>query len=198
MTLSELFSQQITLENEWVKLEPLTLNHLEALITVGLHADIWKFTLDKIENKGDLKKYLQTAIAEREAKQSYPFAIFDKKTNQYAGCTRYYDILASHKCLEIGYTWIGKGFQGSGLNKACKYELLKFAFETLKVNRVALRTDYLNHQSRNAIMKIGGKQEGILRKHRVTPSGRVRDTVYFSIIEEEWEIIRKTIFALFL
>lgn len=198
MSLAELFAQEITLENEQVRLEPLTIKHLDALATVGLHADIWKFTLDKIENKADLKKYLQTAIAEREAKKSYPFAIFDKKKNQYAGCTRYYDILVPHKCLEIGYTWIGKNFQGSGLNKACKYELLKFAFESLKVNRVALRTDYLNHQSRNAIMKIGGKQEGILRKHRITPSGRVRDTVYFSIIAEEWELIRKTIFALFL
>lgn len=197
MKLSDLFTKNVILENSIVRLEPLETKHIDALWEIAKDASIWQYTLDNIKSKKDLEQYVQRALKEREDKTGYPFVIIDKRTGNVAGCTRYYEIMEPHNNLEIGYSWMGRSYQGTGLNVACKYEMLKFAFEQLKTCRVALRTDYRNHQSRNAIMKIGAKQEGILRKHRTTPAGYVRDTVYFSILDEDWDAIRKTIFAEF-
>lgn len=188
---------EIILENAIVRLIPLDISHVDTLLPIALEADLWKWTTQQITDRKSLLAYLELVLKEKAEGKAYPFLIIDKKREEVAGCTRYYDIQPGHKTLEIGYTWIGKSYQGKGVNKACKYELLYYAFNVLRYNRVALRTDYLNHQSRNAITKIGAKQEGILRSHSITYSGRVRDTVYFSIIASEWDIIRKTIFEAF-
>ena len=198
MEAEKRMKQKIMLENRRVQLIPLTLSHLNDLLPIALEPGLWQFSPINITNERLLNEYLAFALKEKEEGKAYPFVIIDKRTDEIVGCTRFYDIQPKHKTLEIGYTWISKAVQGTDLNKACKYELLKFAFEDLKYNRVALRTDYLNHQSRHAIQKIGAKQEGILRQHIITDSGRIRDTVYFSIIQEEWALIRKTIFAEYL
>ncbi len=150
--------------------------------------------MSNLLNDGDLQKYIGIALEERLAKASYPFLIFDKQMNCAAGSTRFGSISIPNKRVEIGWTWTHPKHHGTGLNKACKYLLLQFAFEVLKVNRVELKTDVLNQQSRKAILKIGATEEGIFRRHQVTSTGRIRDSVFFSIINTEWENIKNTIF----
>ncbi len=154
---------------------------------------IWELGMSNLVNTEDFQKYIGTALEERLAKASYPFLIFDKQMNCVAGSTRFGSISIPNKRIEIGWTWMPE-HHGTGLNKACKYLLLQFAFEELKVNRVELKTDVLNQQSRKAILKIGAKEEGIFRSHQVTSTGRVRGSVLFSIINTEWENIKNTIF----
>jgi RimJ/RimL family protein N-acetyltransferase len=136
-------------------------------------------------------------LEEKDAKASYPFLIFDKQTNSVAGSTRYGNISFPHKRLEIGWTWIHPVHQGTGLNKSCKFLLLQFAFEELGFNRVELKTDILNQQSQKAMRKIGAKEEGIFRKHSVTSEGRIRDSIFFSITNDDWKEIKGTIFTEF-
>ena len=150
--------------------------------------------MSNLVNSGDLKKYIDTALDERLTKVSYPFLIFDKQMNCVAGSTRFGSISIPNNRVEIGWTWIHPKHHGTGLNKACKYLLLQFAFEVLKVNRVELKTDALNLQSRKAILKLGATEEGIFRKYQVTSTGRVRDSIFFSILNSEWEDIKNTIF----
>ena len=144
-----------------------------------------------------LRNYIQTALDEKAKGVSYPFMIFDKKTNEIAGSTRYMNIVPEHKRLEIGHTWLAPQFHGAGLNKANKYELLRFAFEELDCNRVELKTDNRNNRSKKAMMKIGAKVDGILRSHMVLHDGFIRDSIYLSIIKEEWEGLKETIFGEF-
>jgi RimJ/RimL family protein N-acetyltransferase len=198
LTLETIFAEEIILENERAKLTPLKKTDQAALEDIAYEPQIWKWGMSDLKNSSDLSAYIDTALSEKENKISYPFLIFDKKLNCVAGSTRFGSISAPNKRVEIGWTWMHPKHQGSGLNKACKFLLLRFAFETLHVNRVELKTDVLNQQSRKAIEKIGAKQEGIFRKHQLTSSGRERDSIYFSIIKNEWPGIRETIFKEYL
>ncbi|WP_243392567.1 GNAT family N-acetyltransferase [Solitalea longa] len=116
--------------------------------------------------------------------------MYDKQSGQYAGCTRFGEMALNHKRAEIGWTWIGPEFQGTGLNKSVKFELLNYAFDILDLNRIEIKTDELNLKSQNAIKSIGAIYEGTFRKHAITWSGRVRNSVYFSIIKEDWPRIK--------
>ena len=194
MTSKELLSRDFSLENNRALLVPLHMSHVEDLKDVALEPSLWEITLSAIDNEQDLQQYIAWALSERERGLSYPFLIIDKATGKTAGSTRYTNISHEHKRLEIGYTWIGTAFQGTGLNKACKFELLRFAFEKLKFNRVEFKTDALNQKSQQALLKIGAKQEGTLRTHSITARGRVRDSVYFSIIASEWQQVKEEIF----
>jgi N-acetyltransferase len=165
---------------------------------VGLEPSLWAVSINKIVTQDDLQQYLKTAIQHRETGQAVPFTIIDKQTNTIAGSTRYGNISFDHKRLEIGWTWLGVEFQKTGLNRACKYELLQYAFETLHMQRVELKTDALNTNSREAMRKMGATEEGILRRHMITEGGRSRDSVYFSIIADEWPKIRQEKFALYM
>jgi N-acetyltransferase len=193
-----IFAQPPTLENKRVLLKPLSEEDFEGLYAVGLSPSLWAVSINKIANKGDLQQYLRTAIGQRDAGQAVPFTIIDKRTNKIAGSTRYGNISFEHKRLEIGWTWLGVEFQKTGLNRACKYELLNYAFETLHMQRVELKTDALNTQSREAMRKMGATEEGTLRRHMITEGGRSRDSVYFSIIADEWPQIRQEKFAQYL
>jgi RimJ/RimL family protein N-acetyltransferase len=193
--MHSLFSQPPTLENTRALLKPLAEEDFEGLLAVGLDPSLWKLSLNKIESREDLLTYLQTAIRQRETGQSLPFTIIDKETNQIAGCTRYGNIVLEHKKLEIGWTWLGVQFQKTGLNRACKYALLRYAFEELGMLRVELKTDVLNTNSRQAMLKMGATEEGILRKHLITEKGRHRDSVYYSIIIDEWPGIKERVFT---
>ncbi len=122
----------------------------------------------------------------RDKLMEYPFIVFDKKTQQFAGSTRYYDIQLSHQTLQLGYTWYGKEFHGTGLNKHCKFLLLHFAFETLKMERVDFRADHKNARSIAAMKGIGCIEEGVLRSNMLLPDNRRRDSIVLSILKDEW------------
>jgi RimJ/RimL family protein N-acetyltransferase len=196
-TESNFFDSEIILENERAKLKPLKGDDINELARVAYEPSIWQLGMSNIKEEKDLSEYINIALNERSSKLSYPFLIFDRQTNSIAGSTRYGNISFPHKRLEIGWTWIHPTHQGTGLNKACKFLLLQFAFETLLFNRVELKTDLLNQQSQKAMMKIGAKEEGIFRSHSITSTGRIRDSIFFSIIKEEWPKIKGTIFKEF-
>ncbi len=192
------FSEQyVVLENDRTRLEPLAESHYESLLPIALKREIWEFTSADIKSEEDFRNYFNTALQERKDGNAYPFAIYDKLHNQYAGCTRYGNISFAHKRMEIGWTWYDPTLQRSGINKACKFLLLSYGFETLGLNRIELKTSLLNIKSQGAMLKIGATKEGILRRHMIGDNGTIRDTVYFSFIKEEWEEIRERIFSEF-
>lgn len=188
------FDTEILLENERARLTPLKADDIDELDKVAYEPSIWQLGMSNIKEQKDLEEYIDIALKEKAVKISYPFLIFDKQTNSVAGSTRYANISFQHKKLEIGWTWIHPKHQGTGLNKACKFLLLQYAFEQLQFNRVELKTDILNQQSQKAMRKIGAKEEGIFRCHSITSSGRIRDTIFFSIINNEWKEIKTSIF----
>lgn len=190
-----IFIQPPTLENSRVLLKPLEEEDFEGLCEIGLEPSLWKISSNNIQTKDDLYHYLSVAIGQRNTLQAIPFTIIDKAAGRIAGCTRFGNISFENRRMEIGWTWLGVEFQKTGLNRACKYELLKYAFETVQVIRVELKADVLNLNSREAMRKIGATEEGILRRHMITESGRIRDTVYYSIIAEEWADVKKNYFT---
>ncbi len=199
ITTDNFFEQEIILEDNRARLEPLTEKHFDALMAVALsNSDIWKFTLANITDEPSFTHYFNTALIERENKASYPFAMFDKKENRYVGCTRYANISFRDKRMEIGWTWIDPLLQGSGINKHNKFLMLQFAFETLNLNRVELKTAGTNLKSQRAMEKIGAVREGVLRKHSINDIGAIRDTVYYSFINDDWPQIKKDIFKDFI
>jgi N-acetyltransferase len=137
-----------------------------------------------------LEQYIEKAIFDRQNKNRYPFIIFDKTQNAYAGSTSFMNISNTDSRLEIGSTWIGHEFQKTGLNRNCKYLMLSFAFDTLYAERLEFRTDERNVKSRAAIEKIGGQYEGMLRSHTIMPDGFRRNTVCYSILKNEWTEIK--------
>jgi N-acetyltransferase len=186
---------QPVLENKRVLLQPLQAAHLQDLWAIAKDASLWSVQLNKIESEQDLEKYIQKALKERAAEESIPFVIIDKKENRIVGSTRYMGLSLPHKRTEIGSTWITPSLHGSGLNKAMKYAMLQHAFEVMELNRVEFKTDELNTPSRNAILSLGCTQEGIFRRHMITSTGRVRNTVYFSMLKEEWPEIKQRVFG---
>jgi N-acetyltransferase len=180
----------ITLEGNHVCLEPLSESHHEPLCAVGLDPELWKWIPTQVLNPEQMMGYIRTALADQEKGISLPFATIDRASGQVIGSTRYLNIDEPHKRLEIGATWIAKPWQRTAINSEAKYLMMRHAFETLGCNRVEWKTDSLNTQSRNAILRLGAKQEGIFRQHMVTWSGRLRDTVYFSVIAPEWPEIK--------
>jgi len=188
----------VVLENDRVRLEPLSWEHFDSLLPFALkHPTLLQYSPVKFGNEAALKEYFETNLALKEKGTKYPFAIFDKTKNQFAGSTSFMNISNKNQRLEIGSTWLGKDFQRTGLNRNCKFLLLKYAFETLDCQRVELKTDQRNEQSKTAIQAIGAKYEGCLRSHTLMIDGHRRDTVYFSILKEEWEGIKSTIFKNF-
>jgi RimJ/RimL family protein N-acetyltransferase len=175
------------LENDRVRLEPITqISDCEKVVNIIFNEpDLLIYSPLMIRNQGELEQYFETALAEKTAKVSFPFLIFDKTKNQYAGSTRFGNISLQNQRVEIGWTWIGKTFQGTGLNQNCKSLMLEYAFETLHCERVELKADARNLQSRKAMEKIGAKYEGCLRSHTLMSDGFRRDTVYYSILRGE-------------
>ncbi|MDD2797607.1 MAG: GNAT family protein [Bacteroidales bacterium] len=181
------FKQNYTLENEVVLLRPLALSDIDNLIHFALsEPELWKYSLIQADGEEQMKNYIDLALKGREAEKEYPFIVFDKRTNSYAGSTRFYDIQLVHQTLQLGYTWYGKEFQGSGLNKHCKFLLLDFAFNQLDMERVEFRADNDNQRSIAAMKSIGCSVEGILRSNGQKPDGTRRDSIILSILKQEW------------
>ena len=182
------FTKNYCLENDCVLLRPLTLEDVENLqIYAENEPEIWTYSLMQITGITDLQQYIRVALAEKTKEKEYPFIVFDKKQQKYAGSTRFYDIQLANKSLQLGYTWYGKAFQGTGLNKHCKFLLLSFAFEEMGMERVEFRADNNNAKSIAAMKSIGCTVEGILRQNVPTPNGGRRDSIVLSILKTEWE-----------
>lgn len=181
------FKENYILENEFVRLEPLKHSDFEVLLSYSENEpDIWEFNSGGANGKENLEKYISNAILQRENEKEYPFIIFDKATRKYVGSTRFYGIFLENKIIEIGYTWYGKEFQGTGINKNCKYLLLKFAFEELKMERVAFAANTKNNRSINAMKSIGCVVEGVLRNCSTDADGNRIDVTKLSILKNEW------------
>lgn len=181
------FTKKYTLENEHVLLRPLETSDAPNLLSFSLHEqDIWKYSLVQPIGEEGLKHYIQLTLEARDKKQEYPFIVYDKKKQKYAGSTRFYDIQLPFRTLQLGYTWYGKEFQGSGLNKNCKYLLLQFAFEQMNMLRVEFRADNNNARSVAAMKSIGCTVEGVLRQNVPTTDGGRRDSIVLSILQVEW------------
>lgn len=182
------FNNNYILENERVLLRPLELSDVENLLHFSINEpELWNYSLLPASNEQELRNYIKIALEKRKKQIDYPFIVFDKKTNSYAGSTRFYDIQLANKTLQLGFTWYGKEFQGTGLNKNCKYLLLEFAFEKLHIERVEFRADNANKKSIAAMKSIGCKEEGVLRSNGVRPNGERRDSIILSILKQEWE-----------
>jgi len=181
------FNKEYILENNRVLLRPLQEKDVEHLLSFSLQEpELWTYSFQQADGEDNLKRYIENALLCKQNKTEYPFIIFDKQTQRYAGSTRFYDIQIPHQSLEIGYTWYGKDFQRTGLNRHCKLLLLSFAFESLGAERVALRADNNNKRSIAAMKAIGCIEEGVLRSHLLLPNGRRRDSIILSILKEEW------------
>ena len=199
MTEFDIFEKEIVLEDERARLRPLREDDFEHLLPFSLHEPhIWKYGSITAAGKENLANYLKDAVLNRKEKKEYPFIVFDKKQNAYAGSTRFYDIQQAYQTTQLGYTWYGEKFQRSGLNRHCKILLLSFAFEDWKMERVEFRADATNEKSIAAMKAIGCIEEGILRSHIPTVEGKRRDSIVLSILRSEWhsgvkELLKKKI-----
>ena len=182
------FTESIVLEDDFVLLRPLQESDVENLLEISINEpETWKYSLVGADGKENLTNYIQSAVKARESKKEFPFIVFDKKSQKYAGSTRFYDINLDFKTLQLGYTWYGSAFRGAGLNKHCKFLLLQFAFETLGFERVEFRADNNNERSIAAMKSIGCKVEGVLRSHMPTSENGIRrDSIVLSILRNEW------------
>ena len=190
------FASDIILENERVLLRPLQISDGSLLAHyVNEEPDLWQYSLATIINTKDLDKYIQAAIEARENKTSYAFIVFDKQLNDYAGCTRFYDMQIAFQTTQIGYTWYSKKCWGTKLNENCKFLLLQFAFDQMGFERVEFRADNTNKRSIAAMQKIGCTVEGVLRNHLPMPNGKRRDSIVLSIVKEDWNASLKQALA---
>jgi RimJ/RimL family protein N-acetyltransferase len=190
MSPADLIIEPVTLEGRHVRLEPLSRAHHADLTTVGLDPELWRWIPTPVRTPEEMNAYIETALQEQERRVSLPFAIIEKSGSRAIGSTRYGNIDRTHHRLEIGWTWVAPAWQRSAVNTEAKYLLLRHGFETLGCMRVELKTDSLNERSRAAILRIGAREEGIFRNHMITSTGRIRHTVYFSIIDSEWPDVK--------
>ncbi len=177
----------ITLENDFVLLRPLEITDIDHLLEFAMtEPEIWKYSLAQGGGKENMIKYISDAVLARVLNKEYAFIVFDKLKNKYAGSTRFYDIQLLYKTIQLGYTWYGKEFQGTGMNKNCKYLMLEYAFEILGLERVEFRADNRNERSKAAMLSIGCKEDGILRSNLPDNTGGRRDSIVLSILRDEW------------
>lgn len=179
------------LEGPTVRLEPLGARHLDGLCEVGLDPELWRLTLSRVHDRAGMERYLAAALAEQRAGAALPFATVWRATGQVIGSTRFGSASAQHRRVEIGWTWLGPRWQRTGVNTEAKYLMLRHAFEQWDCIRVELKTSVLNERSRAAMRRIGAREEGIFRRHMVNEDGSIRDTVFYSVIAEEWPEVKR-------
>ena len=185
--------EPVTLTGSKVILEPLSLEHLDGLISAVKDGELWKLWFTSIPAPEKAEEYIKTALGMRENAGAMPFIVRDRESNKIIGCTRYFNVDEVNQRLEIGYTWYSESYQRTAANTECKYLLLSHAFEKLDAIAVEFRTHWHNHKSRAAIARLGAKQDGVLRNHQRTADGSYRDTVVFSIINLEWPAVRQSL-----
>lgn len=180
----------VVLEGTHVRLEPLERGHLPALCAIGLDPAIWRWTLAVVRAPDDMGAYLDEALAMRDSGTALPFAIVERESERLVGSTRFANADHAHRRVEVGWSWLAPNWQRTACNTEAKLLLLSHAFERLDCHRVEFKTDALNAPSRAALRRIGAREEGTLRGHMQVQGGRVRDSVYFSILAPEWPEIR--------
>lgn len=185
----------VTLVGTRVRLEPLTQEHVAPLADVGLEPSLWTWIPSPVATADEMRAYVAAALDEQRRGVSLPFATVERATGRVVGSTRFGNIALEHRRVEIGWTWVGVPWQRTAVNTEAKRLMLAHAFEALACERVELKTDALNARSRAAIRRLGATEEGILRRHMMTRTGRLRDTVYFSILRDEWPAVRDALDA---
>lgn len=187
--------EPVVLDGAVVRLEPLHADHLGPLCEVGLDPALWRWTLSLVRTPEEMRAYVAAALAAQAEGSTLPFAIRERSSGRVCGSTRYGNVDRPNRRVEIGWTWIAAPWQRTAVNTETKYLMLRHAFETWRCVRVEFKTDVLNETSRRALLRLGAKEEGILRKHMVTATGRIRDTVYFSILDTEWPLVKTALEA---
>jgi RimJ/RimL family protein N-acetyltransferase len=183
----------IELKGSIIDLVPLTEAHREQLLAAASNGKLWELWYTFVPSVSTIDQYLAQAMKQQRSGNALPFVVVNKADQKIIGSTRYLNAEPEHKRLEIGSTWYAKDFQRTGVNTECKYLLLKYAFEKLNAIAVEFRTSWHNHPSRSAILRLGAKQDGVLRNHRMVGDGAFRDTVVFSIIQLEWPMVKKSL-----
>jgi RimJ/RimL family protein N-acetyltransferase len=182
--------EPVLLEGRSVRLEPLDRHHIDPLAAVGLDPEIWRWSPEPVLTRERMRAYVEAALDGRRDGTMAPFATVLREDDRVVGSTRFGAIDLRNRRVEIGWTWIAPPWQRTAVNTEAKLLMLAHAFDTLGCQRVELKTDVLNERSRRAIGRLGAREEGVFRKHMVTASGRVRDSVYFSIVDDEWPQVR--------
>jgi len=185
------FIEPVTLKGAHATLEPLAHEHSAELGKAAADGDIWRLWFTSVAPPDRMDDYIATALDMRDRLGAMPFIVREAGTGDVVGCTRYFNVDAANRRLEIGHTWYAKRVQRTAVNTECKLMLLTHAFETLQCIAVEFRTHWFNHASRAAIARLGAKQDGVLRNHQLMPDGARRDTVVFSIIDGEWPAVRR-------
>ncbi|MFY9610615.1 MAG: GNAT family protein [Blastocatellia bacterium] len=180
----------VTLEGQHVRLEPLSPAHEESLIAAAGDGELWNSTVTIVPSRATMASYIASTLSAQAQGRELPFVIIRKSSDQVVGSTRFFHIERDHRRVEIGYTWLAASAQRTEVNTEAKLLLLTHAFERWRCIRVEFVTDVLNQQSRTAILRLGARQEGVLRNHMVMPGGRYRDSVCFSVIEAEWPEVK--------
>jgi RimJ/RimL family protein N-acetyltransferase len=180
----------VTLDGNYIRLEPLSLAHHAQLCEVGLEEELWRWIPEAVRTPEEMRAYIATALEWQAEGTALPFATIEKATGRAIGSTRFGNIDRTNRHVEIGWTWLGLKWQRTAANTEAKNLMLRHAFETWRCLRVEFKTDSLNERSRQALLRIGAKEEGIFRNHVVTWSGRIRHSVYYSIIDSEWPAVK--------
>ena len=189
------FPDHFTLETPRVLLRLLKAEDFDALKTLTKDHDIWSYFTVDLYDDGELKKWMEEAFSSRKSFTRMPFVVIDKDSNEICGSTSYGNISFYDKRIEIGWSWLGVQHMGTGVNRHAKFALMSHAFEALQMERVEVKTDYLNERARKALIKIGMYEEGVLRSHMQMFNNRRRDTIYYSIIRDEWPEVKKRFFS---
>jgi RimJ/RimL family protein N-acetyltransferase len=183
--------QPVTLEGQLVRLEPLSLDHLDALADVAFEGNLWRWTAVQPSNRDELRAWVEAAVRTREAGTEMAFATVDRATGKAIGSTRFMSIVPEHRRLEIGWTWVAQAWQRRGANREAKYLQLRHAFEDLGANRVEFKTDSLNERANPALLGIGASFEGTFRNHMIMPGNRLRHSNYYSVAVEDWPRVKE-------
>lgn len=189
--------EPVTLTGRNVRLEPLSEAHVPDLTIAGRNRSIWRYMLyGNIETEEQMRAWVLEILQRQAMGTDLPFAVIHLESGRAIGATRYLEIHSEHRGLEIGGTWYGVEYHRTATNTECKYLLLRHAFEILGVIRVQLKTDLRNERSQRAIERIGAVREGILRNHMITPDGTIRDSVFYSILDREWPLVKQRLEAM--
>ncbi len=180
----------VVLMGDRVKILPMEDHHVQELFDAGINPDIWPYMPMKVQSIEDMKCLVNGALQARDQGSEFPFVILDKDSGKFVGSTRFLNISISNRNLEIGWTWLSPSVWRTRINTECKYLLLKHCFETLRTIRVQLKTDSRNVRSQQAIERLGAVKEGVLRNHMVMPDGYLRDSVFYSVINREWVLVK--------
>jgi RimJ/RimL family protein N-acetyltransferase len=189
------FPDSLILETPRVKLRLMQMEDFDDLQPLTQSSVLWKYFTKDLSLSAELKQWMEEGMQERRQEKRMPFVVFDKDEQKICGCTSFGNISFFDKRIEIGWTWLGERFLGTGVNRQAKFALLSFAFDVMKMERVEIKTDNLNERAKTALRKIGAKEEGILRSHMLMQDERRRDSVYFSILKDEWEKVKRSYFV---